>query len=294
MKLSEIGIEAFDGCSSLTAFISPSSLKQIRGSAFRSCTSLSSFGFSQNSELELIGKSSFSNCIKLTKFDLPSSVKRIGESAFDSCENLGEVTIHEDSELQFIGGFVFSKTPLKKLFIPSKVSQIEEGFGFNANNLTEIDLSKANSTYSLIGDLLITKNEDGVVVVFARKNIENSEVPPEVKRIGKYAFSNCSEMKTISLRLSDKCQLEIIDDFAFAYCTSMTNVIIPNTVKKIGKSSFSYCKNLESATFEEPPTIEELEFNSFEECPNLKNFEKPASLMRLSKNISDFFDINPK
>ncbi|KAK8870819.1 hypothetical protein M9Y10_008717 [Tritrichomonas musculus] len=294
-QLEEIGIEAFDGCCSLVHFEAPPSLRQIHGSAFRSCTSLSSFTFSPKSTIEMIGKSAFNNCTSLTKFILPSSVKKLGESAFDSCEKLSEVTIEENSELQFIGSFVFSKTPIEKLFIPSKVDQIEEGFCFNATKLNRIDLSKANERYVLIGDegdFLMTKNKGDLSIIFARKNIEKVEIPPDVKRIGKYAFSNCVQMKSLSLRSNEKCQLEVIDDFAFAFCDSIVNVSIPNTVKMIGKSSFSSCANLKTVTFEEPPKIEQLEFNSFENCPKLEQFEKPNSIKKLSKNISDFFNID--
>lgn len=296
-KLEEIGIEAFDGCSSLDKFEAPQSLRVIHGSSFRSCTSLSSIVFAQNSCLELIGKSAFNNCTALNKFEVPNGVKRIGQSAFDSCQNLQEVIINENSELQFIGAFAFSNTKIKSIFIPSKVSQIDEGFGFNASQLNIVDISNSNNCYSLASgnDFIIKKDEENVLI-FARKDINNDVVfiPDDVKRIGKYAFSNCSLMKKISFYSNDKkCSIEVIDDFAFVKCSSITNVEIPNTVKRIGISSFASCTNLKTVTFEEPTIVEELEFNSFEDCPNLEHFEQPSTLRRISKNISDFFNINP-
>ena len=69
--LIEIGIQAFDGCSSLKEVTIPKSVESIKTYAF-------------------------SNCSGLTSISLPSSLKAIEGSAFNNCINLTEVII--DSE----------------------------------------------------------------------------------------------------------------------------------------------------------------------------------------------------
>ena len=77
----------------------------------------------------------------------------------------------------------------------------------------------------------------------------NVNIPGNVTRIGKRAFSNCYNIK--SLKLSDG--LKIIDNKAFEHCDKLTKVIIPSSIEYIGRGAFKGCKNLDSITF---PNIE--------------------------------------
>ena len=124
-SVTEIGYDAFRGCTSLTSiklpfvgeradgtgatylgyifgaselyghdYYVPSSLKEIiisgetniEESAFKGCTNITSITIASN--IKSIGEKAFWGCNKLTSIELPSSVTFIGEYAFSGCENL--------------------------------------------------------------------------------------------------------------------------------------------------------------------------------------------------------------
>ena len=70
-----------------------------------------------------------------------------------------------------------------------------------------------------------------------------------VTSIGKDAFKNCSNLKSITI-LDSVTSITIPDsvtrigDFAFSGCSSLTSITIPDSVTSIGESAFSYCSLL--------------------------------------------------
>ena len=109
-----IGDSAFRDCSSLTSFTLPSSLQSIGDSAFRDCSSLTSVTLP--SSLQSIGDSAFRDCSSLTSLTLPSSLQSIGNSAFYGCKSLRPLTL--PSSLQSIGYWAF-RDSLTTLYIPA-------------------------------------------------------------------------------------------------------------------------------------------------------------------------------
>ena len=109
-----IGDSAFRDCSSLTSFTLPSSLQSIGDSAFRDCSSLTSLTLP--SSLQSIGNSAFYGCKSLRSLTLPSSLQSIGNSAFYGCKSLRPLTL--PSSLQSIGYWAF-RDSLTTLYIPA-------------------------------------------------------------------------------------------------------------------------------------------------------------------------------
>ena len=116
-----IGDSAFRDCSSLTSFTLPSSLQSIGDSAFCNCSSLTSFTLP--SSLQSIGDSAFCDCSSLTSLTLPSSLQSIGDSAFYGCKSLRSLTL--PSSLQSIGNSAFyGCKSLRPLTLPSSLQSI--------------------------------------------------------------------------------------------------------------------------------------------------------------------------
>lgn len=82
---------AFNYCSGLTSVVIPSGVTKI--SCFSSCKNLTSVTFEQNSQLVEFGYGAFSSCSGLTSITIPSGVTTIGYYAFMQCSNLRNVTI---------------------------------------------------------------------------------------------------------------------------------------------------------------------------------------------------------
>ncbi len=92
----------------------PEGVQSIGDSAFRDCSSLTSFTLP--SSLQSIGDSAFRDCSSLTSLTLPSSLQSIGNSAFYGCKSLRPLTL--PSSLQSIGYWAF-RDSLTTLYIPA-------------------------------------------------------------------------------------------------------------------------------------------------------------------------------
>ena len=66
-----------------------------------------------------------------------------------------------------------------------------------------------------------------------------------VTSLGKYAFSNCSGLTSVTIPNS----VTSIGGSAFDYCRSLTSVTIPNSVTTIGNYAFGYCSSLKKSCY---------------------------------------------
>ncbi len=99
----EIGIEAFKGCTSLNTITIADSVTSIRDYAFADCTSLSTIALPNG--VTNIGKGAF-NHSGLTIINLKNtSVTEIGDGAFSNCNHL--LTVNINSEVTKIGDYAF-------------------------------------------------------------------------------------------------------------------------------------------------------------------------------------------
>lgn len=107
-------------------------------------------------------------------------------------------------------------------------------------------------------------------------SVYSADIPSEiygvsVTTIGKYAFSNCKKLTSVSIP-STVAEIEMS---AFNNCSQLTSVLIPNSVVTMGGSSsavnsgvFYNCDKLESITV--PGSVKRLSNYTFYGCDNLK------------------------
>jgi hypothetical protein len=158
-NVTNIGMGAFCGCSSLTSITIPNSVTRIGDKAFHGCSSLTSITI-PNSVVS-IGESTFGDCSGLTSVSIPNGVTSMGRHAFSGCESLTSITI------------------------PQGVNCIEEWAFANCWELTSISIS--NSVTS-IGDYAF----------YGCKSIESLAFPYGVTSIGDYAFQGCSGLTSVT------------------------------------------------------------------------------------------------
>ncbi len=223
-----------------------SELINIHQMAFWNDTNLEHVTFEGSCKLENIGEQAFYGCNNLENFNMPASVKYIGNLAFGDCSALETVTFPSNAEISTIGNGAFSTSGIQYINLPPSLREIEsEAFreclalhtvnvSVNANkispeafkkceNLTAINVTKANQTYSSLDGILLTKNKETLVTFPAGKGYENfTLLPPSLKTIGDYAFYDCKKLK---------------------------NVVIPNKVTSIGQRAFGLCPELKTVTF---------------------------------------------
>ena len=104
-SVTNIGNEAFYGCTGLTAVNLPEGITKIGRDAFADCTGLTTVNL-PNSLME-IGSYAFGWCSKLTAVIIPAGVSTISEFAFGRCSSLTEITFLGDAPA--IGQDVFSR-----------------------------------------------------------------------------------------------------------------------------------------------------------------------------------------
>ena len=212
-SVTSIGDYAFYGCESLTSVVIPDSVTCIGNCAFWKCSSLASVTIPDS--VTSIGDGAFYNCTSLTSVTIPGSVTSIGSSAFYGCTSLTSVTIPDG--VTSIGEFAFDHcTSLTSVAIPNSVTSIGRGAFSNCAALTGIWVTEGNSHYS----------SDASGVLFSKDKTTLVQCPG--------TLAACMIPDSVTS----------IVGYAFAGCTSLTNVTIPDSVTSIGYDAFSYCKSL--------------------------------------------------
>ncbi len=158
---------------------------------------------------------------------------------------------------------------LTSLYIPSSVTEIEEGAFTNCEGLTFIVVDKNNAYYDS------RKNCNAIIRSSENKLIlgcVNSIIPQNVETIGSHAFSNCLGLTTLNIPNS----VSVIDDGAFSGCSSLTTLDIPNSVTTIGANVFYGCSSLTALNV--PNNITSIEEGTFYGCSALASLEIPDAV----------------
>lgn len=107
--------------------------------------------------------------------------------------------------------------------------------------------------------------------MFNNSLITDIDIPDTVREIRDCAFTD-SKLEKVKL---PSC-LEIIDEFAFAGCDSLGDVVIPANVTYIGTSAF-YESGITTLSFEDDSAIQRILGDAFASCLSLKTVTIPAN-----------------
>ena len=90
--------------------------------------------------------------------------------------------------------------------------------------------------------------------------------------IGDYAFSGCSSLTSLTLPSS----VTSIGGHAFEKCSGLTSLTLPSSVTSIGKFAFRYCSGLTSLTI--PSGVTTIDYYAFADCRGLTSLTLPSSV----------------
>ena len=231
-----------------------------------------------------------------------SNITKIGQGAFSYCDNLKEVEFPPDSKLQTIEKDAFYCSSIESLTIPSSVCNFEEGWNNCVKNLTKITvIQQEQQNIQMFEDkLLIGKSdaekEEYDILIFASRDIRSATIPPSIKQISSFAFSNssidsifinpsitqigdncfsgCKHLQTVSF--PENSQLQHIGREAFSH-SSIGSIFIPSQVTKICESCFFYCGNLKEVEFPPDSRLQTIEKDAFY-CSSIESLTIPSSV----------------
>ncbi len=345
-SVTSIGSSAFSGCSGLTSIEISNSVTSIGSSAFSGCSGLTSITIPNS--VTSIGSSVFSGCTGLTSVTIGNSVTSIGLYAFNVCNRLKEVHISDlaawskidfandvSNPLYYAHNLYLNGEKVTNLVIPDGVTEIKNYAFRSCSSLISITIpnsvtSIGNSAFSgcsglkevHISDLAAWCKIDFLgtssnPLSYAKNLYLNGElvtnlvIPGDVTEIKKFAFYNCSNLKTVinlSLLSLSKgstnngyvaCYADkvinapngsIEEDFVFgiingvntlcAYLGNDVDVTLPANYKgenyAIGSSVFNVCTDLTNITISNGVTgIGDLAFNG---CDGLTSITIPGSV----------------
>ena len=305
--VTEIGVGAFDRCSSLTNITIPDSITKI-------------------------GESAFSGCSSLTSITIPDGVTEIGESAFSGCSSLQEFNskfASADNHCIIFDGVLkcFAPAGLFEYSIPENVTSIERYAFLNCSTLQKITLSKNITSIGFgafemcTGELIVNCNNiqissynnkftkltfgDNVTSISDSAftsfyNLTSVIIPSSVTNIGKFAFMDCTGELVVNCNIpeyaftSSKFTKVTIGDtvtrigqYAFEHCSKLENVTIHENVSSIGQYAFNGCSALTSFYCKSltPPT---LGYNVFGSNPSDRKFYVPTTSVEAYKHATNW------
>ena len=268
-SVTNIGSSAFYGCWGLTEITIPNSVTNIGKRAFVGCSDLTELTIPNS--VTSIGEYAFLNCSGLISITIPNSVINIGDYAFSNCSGLTGIDVDSDNpNYASYNGVLFSKdmtlliqcpggfsgsfvipnsvtnigerafwycSGLTSITIPNSVTNIGERAFQNCSGLTSIDVDSENPNYASYNGVLFSK--DMTLLIQCPEGFSGSFVIPN-------SVTN-------------------ISDYAFWYCSGLTNITIPNSVTNIGEQAFSGCSGLTSVYYntQNPITSDEYLFSNY-------------------------------
>ena len=300
-----IGEEAFWEYEKLENMNIPNSVTTIEARAFDKCIGLTSVDI-PNSVTD-IGDWSFSHCDKLKSITLGTGVNNIGVGAFYASA-IKNITI--PNCVTTIGKLTFSRcVNLISISIPNSVEYIGDEIFDVCTNLSRIDVSTDNNTYSSVDGILYNKNQTMLIRYPEGKKEAIYDIPCSVTTIDGRAFGWCKNLmkinadvnsinyssidgvlfnkeQTVLIKYSEgraETSYDIpnsiirIESRAFGG-TKLTNINIPYGVTSIGYSALSGC-NITS--LEIPESVERIEDCAFWGCRNLVSVTIPSSVIQI-------------
>lgn len=281
-NLSAVGIEAFSGCTNLTDLTSSEVNKRFScmdGVLFNkskteliACIAPKSVSYTVPGSVSSIARYAFSGCKGLTSVTIPNSVASIGTNAFKGCSSLNEMII-EDGKNQLLMGdygakystiidFIFTDTPLERVYIGRKMSNNDSGcspFAFFKKSLKMATLGEGITSI-------------GSNAFLGCAGLSSIKIPQSVTSIGSQAFYSCSGLLSVALPKG----VSYIGGNAFSDCTGLTSIIIPDSVMSIKSGTFANCTSLSSMSI--PVKVTFIAENAFAGCSRLKSVSMGDSI----------------
>lgn len=266
----------------------PGSVREVQPRAFYGCRGFGRCAFQPG--LKEIGDYAFAYS-SLKEVKLPDTVERIGSRAFCS-PSLTEFCL--PASLTEIGNYALSESRIRSLEIPDGITEIPAGFCTGCTELQTVVLPSALRTvgeyaFAFTFSLRSVSIPQGCRSIgtgaFMSSALTELTLPDSVTECGAQMLggaqicsltlsagmteipenfcSDCYQLRTVQI----PDQITKIGDYAFAYCSALTELRLPAGLKEVGEEAF-FSTALRSVEF--PPETELLGDGVFGNCDALE------------------------
>ena len=184
---------------------------------------------------------------------IPSSVEVLGEYLCAYCYDLGEVTLSSGVYSSIPKGCFNCCNSLKSILIPNQILLIDKD-AFASSGVASVSFADDSN--------LVEIDED----VFWATPLTSIVIPASVQKIKVEAFNYCTSLSSVVFEDGSNCWL--IENNAFAGCTSLKQIELPDSLTNLGMLAF-YGSGLESVTV--GASLTELGAGCFSGCEALSS-----------------------
>lgn len=271
--ISKIDEAAFKGCS-LETFYVPEWLTEIGKEAFRGCSNLKTLTFSEkNTEGSLkICEAAFYST-GLTALSLPAHLETLETHAFGNTSGLHKITVNcTKTEISYAASAFSAEGSgsycyVNELEIGKDVPEIDISSVFGSKTLQKVTVHPENQNYEEQDGVLFNKGKTeikyypfgkegdyvipdtvtkiGANIFEARDNITVITISKNIKEIGERAFYNCTNLETVTFADAtvetdgEAFTTLIIGKEAFASCDKFVELSLPTRLRTIGDKAFA-------------------------------------------------------
>ena len=220
----DIGTEAFSGCTTLKKAVIPGSVDTISSSAFLGCTALDTVDFAEDTASSLtINAGAFANCTSLTAIKLPARFSSTRYNFLYGCDALTSITLKEGAQ-----NFAVSDNILYNVSGDTAVMVTYPG-------------GKTETEFTIPAEINGKVVTSTAMHVFRNNpTLKKVTVPATVTSLGGYTFNGMKAIEEITL------EHETAPKLGSSVCTEMkagSKVIVKNDdVAKAFESTSSYTK----------------------------------------------------
>ena len=207
-----------------------------------------------------IDERAFYRCPSLTAVTIPNSITSIGASAFDNCDNLTSVTVSQTTPIPLVDA-TFSNRANASLYVPS-------------GSEAAYETAPYWSEFGQIGEPASPN------IVFADANVKALCVANwDTNSDGELSYAEAASVTSIGevfkwnedITSFNELQyfsgLTSIENWAFSYCSGLTEVTFSNSVTSIGEYAFYGCSGLTEVTI--PNSVTSIKGFAFANCYGL-------------------------
>ena len=255
---------AFAEAEKLTEVVLNAGLTEIGGYAFSRCTRMQTPILPAS--LTTIGENAFEYCVSMSgTLNIPKSVISIDRFAFFQDYALTAIVLEPESELSRIGYGTFGYCGITSFTVPSTVSSMGQEVFVGCKNLLTVTFEADSQlqaiaawTFSGAEELRqITFEEGSTLKLLEARSLEG------LRKLERVTLENCTQLTTI-------------DNYAFQYCVSLTEVTLPDSLTEIGRYAFNGCKSLSRVDL--PESIVSIGRYAFNNTNNLNVYFKASVL----------------